>query len=197
MPVVTKLTSQKQKDFVNLYVDDEFYCGLSLNQVASWRLHKGSELTHDQLDRLRSEARVSKAYNLAIRYLGLRIHSSQEVIEYLRRKEFEDVSIVVVERLKREGYLQDENFALRWSAMRQQMLWSPRAIQDELSRKGISKDVIDDCIRGIDTREAIIELIAKKSRNQAIDREKMMRYLVGRGFSYSDIKPCLDDSGSK
>lgn len=197
MPVVTKLTSQKQKDFVNLYVDDEFCCGLSLNQVASWRLHKGSELTHDQLDKLRNEARVSKAYNLAIRYLGLRIHSSQEVIEYLRRKEFEDVSIVVVERLKREGYLQDEDFAVRWSTMRQQMLWSPRAIQGELSRKGIPNDIIDDCIGGIDTQGVIIGLIEKKSRNRAMNREKMMRYLISRGFSYSDIKLCLDELDSK
>lgn len=197
MPVVTKLTSQKQKDFVNLYVDDEFCCGLSLNQVASWRLHKGSELTHDQLDRLRNEARASKAYNLAIRYLGLRIHSSQEVMEYLRRKEFEDVSIAVVGDLKREGYLQDGDFALRWSAMRQQMLWSPRAIRDELSRKGIPKDIIDDCIGGIDTKEIILGLIAKKSRNRTVSREKMMSYLVGRGFSYPDIKLCLDESGSK
>lgn len=192
MPVVTKLVTQRRGDFINLYVDDEFYCGLSLNQVAAWRLHKGQELALEQLNELQAEAAESKTYGAAIRYLALRIRSTQEVRDYLKRKGFEATSDKVIERLIGEGYLDDKDFVQRWSEMRRQMLWSPRAIQGELMRKGIAKHLIDDCIEYDEVDGVIKQLIVKKNRHHMYNREKLMRYLMSKGFSYSDIKPHLD-----
>lgn len=193
MPIVTKLTAQKKGEFINLYVDEEFWCGLSLNQVASWRLRKGQELSADQLQQLRAEAEASKAYSAAIRYLALRIRSTQEVRDYLKRKDFEASIDDIVLRLVDEGYLNDEDFARRWSDMRRDMLKSPRAIESELLRKGIAKDIIRTIVNDEGVDSTIEALIAKKNRHRAYDREHMMRYLVSRGFTYTQVKPHLDE----
>jgi len=196
VPIVTKLTSQKKGEFINLYVDEEFWCGLSLNQVASWRLRKGQELSVEQLQQLRAEVEASKAYNAAIRYLALRIRSTREICDYLRRKGFDALIDDTVLRLTEEGYLNDEDFARRWANMRRDMLKSPRAIEGELLRKGISKDTIRVVVSDQGVDSTIQELIAKKNRHRTYDREQMMRYLVGRGFTYSQVKTHLDSEYS-
>ena len=192
VPIVTKLTTQKKGEFINLYVDEEFYCGLNLNQVAAWRLRKGMELSGEQLLQLRAEAQSSKAYNAAIRYLALRIRSTQEIYDYLMRKGFDAAIDEILARLTHEGYLNDEDFARSWAEMRRQMLKSPRAIERELVRKGISKDIIAATVSDEGVDSSIEQLITKKNRHRTYDREHMMRYLVGRGFTYSQIKPHLD-----
>lgn len=193
MPIVTKLTTQKKGEFINLYIDEEFWCGLSINQVASWRLCKGQELSAEQMQQLRAEAEASKAYNTAIRYLALRIRSTQEIRDYLKRKGFEVSRDDVVLRLVDEGYLNDEDFARRWSDMRRDMLKSPRSIESELIRKGIAKDIIRTTVNDEGVDSTIVALITKKNRHRAYDRERMMRYLVSRGFTYSQVKPHLDE----
>lgn len=191
MPIITKLSSQKRADYVNLYVDDEFYCGLSLNQVAAHRLHKGQELTESELDGLRQEANESKAYAAALRYLGLRIRSKQEIRDYLKRKELDANIHAVIDRLERENYLNDEDFAIRWQQMRLEQSRSPQAIRAELIKKGISKDILDTVAIEKDdphVLDAIIHLAEKKQRYRTVEKQKLIAYLGGRGFRYNDIR---------
>lgn len=196
MPIVTKLSAQKKVGFINLYVDEEFWCGLSLNQVAVWKLYKGQELSVEQLRELRAEAESSKAYYAAIRYLSLRIRSTQEIRDYLSRKSFEHSIDIIVARLTNEGYLDDEDFARRWVAMRREMFKSPRAITSELICKGIAKDTISTVISDDYVDYAIDHLITKKNRYRVYSRESIMRYLLSRGFTYSQISTHLDKMDS-
>ena len=92
--------------------------------------------------------------------------------------------------------MNDEDFARRWADMRPDMLKSPFAIESELLRKGISKDAIRAVVSDHGVDSTIQELIAKKNRHRKYDREQMMRYLVGRGFTYSQVKPHLDSERS-
>lgn len=194
MPTITKLSAQKRVDYVNLYVDDKFYCGLSLNQVAAHRLHKGQILSNGELLQLRDEAETSKAYAAALRYLGLRIRSEKELRDYLLRKGFEVASNSVVERLKNEHYLDDEDFAQRWSAMRFEQARSPQAVRMELIKKGIARETIDTLFatdQAPQTEISIIRLAEKKQRRGSVPQDKLMAYLAGRGFRYDEIKSAL------
>lgn len=179
---------------MNLYIDNEFFCGLSLNQVALHRLHKGQQLTDEELARIRDDALLSKAYHAAIGYVALRIRSMQEVREYLTRKGYEDQATGVIDRLEQERYLNDEDFASRWMKMRQEQNWSPRAIQAELYKKGI-KIALHDIEGSFSVQSAIGAHIQKKTRHRHVERDKLMAYLAGKGFSYPDIKSALDSFG--
>lgn len=194
MSKITKLTSQKRGEFVNLYIDDEFFCGLSLNQVAAHRLYKGQELSDLELEQLRDEANQSKAYHAGLRYVSLRIRSEKEMRDYLHRKGYEDdVSAAVVHRLRSENYLNDEDFTERWIAMRRAQHWSPRAIQSDLMKRGLRFDPTDPAIEQSESiQESISALIYKKTRYRTIEREKLMQFLAGKGYHYTDIKLALD-----
>lgn len=196
MPVVTKLVTQKNGEYINLFVDDDFCCGISLNQVAEWRLHKGQEISLEKLDDIRREADENRAYMAAIRYLSFRIRSSGEVRQYLRRKGFEDMSDYVIARLEQEGYLDDVAFTKSWVKMRRDSDWSLRAIKHELIRKGIVNETVESSVVDYDPYPSIRRLIAKKNRHHKHDRDKMIGYLSGKGFNYSQIKTCLDELDS-
>ena len=50
MPTVTKLEIQKNnKTRVNVYVDDEFYCGMEAITALAVGLKEGRQVTNDQL----------------------------------------------------------------------------------------------------------------------------------------------------
>ncbi len=199
MPKITKLTSQKRGEFVNLYIDDEFFCGLSLNQVAAHRLHKGQEMTDAELLALKQEANQSKAYHAGLRYVSLRIRSEKEMQDYLRRKGYEDDAVTAaLARLRSERYLNDIDFTERWIAMRRAQHWSPRAIQADLMKKGLRIDSADPTMaQGESIQDSIASLIHKKTRHRTVEREKLMQFLAGKGFQYADIKLALDSYESE
>ncbi len=195
MPVITQLTAQKRGDYVNLYVDDEFVCGLTLTQVAARHLYRGKELSTQDLEELQSAAAASKAYVIALRYLGLRIRSVEEMYEYLIRKGFADYAEPTIARLQRENYLNDEDFAQRWWTMRAEQSRSPQAIRAELIKKGVAKDIIESVVSADNPQriiDSIINLAEKKQRLHSVERQKLMVYLAGKGFRYDDIRLAME-----
>jgi regulatory protein len=193
MPVVTKLVTQKNGEYINLFVDDDFCCGISLNQVSEWKLYKGQIISAKQIDEICRQASQNRAYVAAIRYLSYRIRSSGEVRQYLRRRNLEEMAEYVIERLTSEKYLDDVEFTKSWLKMRCDMNWSLRAIKQDLVRKGIAHETIEKLVIDIDSEASIRYLIDKKNRYQKHDRDKMTKYLSGKGFDYEQIKKCLDE----
>lgn len=193
MPVVTKLVTQKNGEYINLFVDDDFCCGISLNQVSEWKLYKGQIISAKQIDEICRQASQNRAYVAAIRYLSYRIRSSGEVRQYLRRRNLEEMTEYVIERLTSEKYLDDVEFTKSWLKMRCDMNWSLRAIKQDLVRKGIAHETIEKLVIDIDSEASIRYLIDKKNRYQKHDRDKMTKYLSGKGFDYEQIKKCLDE----
>lgn len=192
MLTITNLISQRRGEFINLHIDNQFFCSLAPSQVTAWDLYRGRVISKRELNLLRTEADAEKAYTMTLRYLALRIRSVKEVLDYLSKKGFSASSSTVVERLIDNGYLQDNDFAQRWSAMRYRMLWSPRAIRAELVRKGISREIIESCHINDEAGEVIESLIKKKIRHRSYSRDQIIRYLIGRGFRYPDIKLHID-----
>ena len=68
---ITKLEVQKRnKDRVNLYLDDEFYCGLSLEAVVKYALKVGQELEIQKLEFLQNDSEREIAQNKAMAYIS-------------------------------------------------------------------------------------------------------------------------------
>ncbi|NLB12267.1 recombination regulator RecX, partial [Candidatus Dojkabacteria bacterium] len=50
---VTKLVSQKRDpDRVNMYIDEEFFCGISLDGIAKFNIYLGKELEESDLEEI-------------------------------------------------------------------------------------------------------------------------------------------------
>jgi regulatory protein len=189
--VITGLViQQRNKERVNVFVDGEFACGVSLDTAA--RLYKGQQLSPDELAALRQEGQEDLVYQAAVRYVGRRPRSETEVTRYLARKGHDEALIAkIVERLRRQGYIDDSAFAQFWVENRNR--FRPRgqaALRYELRQKGVEGETIDAALTDQDDERAAWAALEPKldrwrGLEQAEFEQKAMGHLARRGFGYA------------
>ncbi|MCC6458205.1 MAG: RecX family transcriptional regulator [Caldilineaceae bacterium] len=188
--VITALQLQKRnKDRVNVFVDGEYAFAVSLTLAAT--LHKGQRLAAEDVEALKQDGEVDLAYQRALRYLGMRPRSSAEIVTYLKRKEYDESIVeIVVNRLHKQGYLDDEAFARFWVENRNR--FRPRgsqALRYELRQKGVERETIDSTLEEQDDDGAAWAAVeGKLDRWAALEKmefeQKLMAFLARRGFRY-------------
>ncbi len=192
--VITALTvQQRNKERVNVLVDGEF--ALAVTAVAAAALRRGQYLSDAEIEKFKQEDQRDKAYNRAVRFLGFRVRSQAEMERYLRDKGYPaDVVAETIDRLARQEYLNDEEFARLWLDNRER--FRPRgqqALRYELRQKGLAAEVIEAAVANIDEDELAWAAVASKlHRWQNLDepelRQKIMGFLSRRGFNYEVIQ---------
>jgi regulatory protein len=196
---ITALRFQKRnKDRVNVYLDDQFAFGLAAVEAAHLRV--GQALGDDDIARLQQRDDVERAYERALNFLSYRPRSEAEVRRNLGKKKVADEVVEeVVERLVRIGMLDDQEFARYWVENRVQ--FNPRgarALRHELWQKGIPASVVDDVLADFDeeavARKAMDSGARRLSHLEPWDfRRKLEAYLARRGFSRAVFGPLVED----
>ncbi len=195
---VTALIVQKRnKQRVNIYLDGEFAFGLALIEAA--KLHKGQQLTDEDIDHLKALDEIEVAHERALNLLSYRPRSVNEVQRNLREKQISEVAIeTVVGRLERTGLLNDEEFARFWVENREQFApRGERALRYELSQKGISDSIIDTVLGDLNQEDAAYRAARARAQryakaDKAVFRKRLGDYLARRGFSYDDIRDAVE-----
>jgi regulatory protein len=193
MPTITAIEPQRRDpERVNIYLDGQFAFGASMMVAAARGLSEGATLSAEDVEALRSEDEVEKAFNAALNFLSFRPRSRREIEDYFRRRKLEpEVGTVVVERLERIGVLDDREFARFWVENRQTFRpRGTRALKAELRQKGVESEIIDETLADLgDEEETAFVAGMKKARSYstADEREffrKMLGFLQRRGFPY-------------
>jgi len=192
---ITALTAQKRnQQRVNVYLDGEFAFGLS-RIVAAW-LQVGQVIGDDKIELLKAEDEREVAFQQAVRYLSYRPRSEAEVRQQLESHDLSEQAIQdAVERLARNGLLDDSRFANTWVENRSEFRpRGRRALAFELRRMGVSPQVIESSLEGIDENElayqAGLKQVRKYQRLEWQDfRQKLIAFLARRGFSYEVSNP--------
>jgi regulatory protein len=188
--IVTSLQMQKRnKDRVNVFLDDEFAFAIGLNEALT--LKKGQSLSAADVDFFRQAGESDLAFQRAVRYLGMRPRSSAEIVTYLKRKEVDETVVEdVVRRLHEKGYLDDEAFARFWVDNRNR--FRPRgaqALRHELRQKGVERETIDATLDEQDEDVAATAALQPKvSRWSTLEKmefeQKGISFLARRGFRF-------------
>jgi regulatory protein len=145
---ITRLQiQQKNKERVNIFLDEEYAFSLELMLAAG--LRKGQQLTEAEIAALQADDERKRAYAAALTFLGERVRSQAEVTQRLEQREFTPEAIAqTLARLQQEGYLDDTTFGQQWVANRQRFRpRSERALRYELRRKGMENSLIDEVIQ--------------------------------------------------
>ncbi len=196
MGTITRLVQgKKNPNRVNVYIDGQFALALSIDEVVKNGLKKGQEIDETKLSELRDVDATGKAYDKILNFLSYRPRTVKEVRDRLYQYEIRDVDKQnsLIKRLAELGYLDDLKFA-QWF-IESRNTHRPRSIRylsQELSSKGVSKDIIRDLtshITGED--ETIKQLLAKKlGTNRSlsmVERQKIYSYLGRLGFAWDKI----------
>ncbi len=198
MQKITAIQAQiKNKERVSIFLDGEFAFGLA--RVLAGFLRVGQLLDEKQIADLRTKDELESAYLRAVNFLSYRARSIAEIEENLRKHEVSEAGIeAAIDRLKRNGFVNDAEFAASWVENRN--TFRPRgakALRMELRQKGIAEEVIRATLDEMVDEEALVyeagikqaRKLAKRNLAWQDFRKKLVAFLARRGFSYSVISP--------
>ncbi len=122
--------------------------------------------------------------------LSRRDYAVGEARERLRNYGYRDVEIdMALSKAIDARFLDDHRFATYFISERIRRGWGRRKIEGELRRRGIDVNDLPDYPEGYfsddDELERAIGLLSRKTIPAARPQEKLIRHLMGKGFSYS------------
>jgi len=203
--IITALRTQAHDNQrVNVFVDDAFAIGVSLNTITREGLYVGKVLDAAAWTRLEEAECTDKAVTAALQYLTARPRSTAEVRERLQRKQFPPEAVeAALTRLQERGLIDDIAFSRFWVENRQAC--RPRGVQalrSELYRKGIDHTIIDATLNDTDLMgdeyEQALTLARAALRkyadapNYATFQRRLGGYLQRRGFGFNTVSSILD-----
>lgn len=198
MSQITKIEVQtKDKTRANLYVDEEFFCGISVELVVKLGLKKGMEIEMSYLEEIVLEDEKSKAMNKAVKYISSSLKTTKQIADYLKKKEYGESTIsYVVEKLIEYKYVDDEAYVKAYVSTFSNK-YGKNKLKVSLKGKGINEEIIDKVIDGgEELKDSLRDVGDKYMRNKQPTREvlaKLGRFLFSRGYSWDDIKVYIDD----
>lgn len=211
MRKITAIQVQRRNpNRVNIHLDGEYAFGLA-RIVAAW-LQVGQMLDEEKIAKLQVEDSRERALQQALLFLSYRARSEKEIRQNLSKHEIPETVIEeTLERLRRDGFANDKQFASAWVENRS--TFRPRgrrALALELRQKGIDDSTIESALEDVDEEALAYEAGQKKARKLkgaapsspvpergakgqewSEFRKKMSEFLARRGFSYSVIAPIV------
>ena len=203
MPTVTKLEIQKNnKTRVNVYVDDEFYCGMEAITALAVGLKEGRQVTADQLKEGIYQSEVRICFTKSVDYLSRYMKTCRQLQGYLKRKGFsQEVVQATVDKLKDYGYIDDARYAQLYTEQNSKSKGS-RRIRQELLAKGVDRQNAElySTIDDEDMLHTATTLADKYMKNKQADTPtlvKLQRYLVYRGYDFDIINTIVNNYRNK
>ncbi len=200
MPKITAIKVQRRNtERVSIFLDGEFAFGLT--RVLAGFLQIGQILSEEKIAALQAEDEMEMAYLRAINFLSYRPRSSAEIRKNLKKYEVPELCIEpTIERLEKNGFLNDADFAKSWVENRN--TFRPRggrALRAELRQKGLSDELIQSTLDEMVNEEELVYSAGKKKAKKLAKRnlewqdfrKKLAAFLARRGFSYAVISPIL------
>ena len=129
-------------------------------------------------------------------------HCQQEMRDKMKRWEMApEVQERVIARLIKERYIDDERYARAFVKDKiRYNKWGRRKVQQGLWMKHIDDDIQQRVLSEVDDAEylAVLKPLLKqkaksiKAENDYELTQKLVRFALGRGFTYDIIRQCLD-----
>ena len=189
---------ERKKGLTALYIDGEYAVSVDSLTFAGSAFRVGAEITDEQLYELIRLSDVNRAKEKALYLIEYRPRSRKEVEDKLVPLFGEDASQSALSRLEELGLIDDEAFARRYARQLFENKHFPaKRVSFELMKKGIDRDIIDEIIEELEPDPCEqIEIIISKKYARCLDdekgRQRAINGLRAMGFSWQDIKECID-----
>ena len=195
--IITSIKQQvKNPDRASLFIDGKYSFSLSLNELVTEKLKINQEIDEPGLKRLKKISDDGKLKARALEWVLNRPRSTRELKNYLYHRKTEDETAeAIIDYLQSRGYVDDRSFAIWLIDVRTRSGKSSRMIENELQKKGVKREIINDLLSSDSSGEVdkIVTIINKKSKISRYknDEIRLKQYLLRQGFNYEDIKTAL------
>ena len=141
-------------------------------------------------------SRTDTCFNAAIRCLSRKSYSEQELRKKMLLAGYVAVDIdATIEKLNEYGYLNDIELSKRkFEQYLSKQQYSVRYIINKLRMRGLTTDGLKEEIKAARQNEYDVALliVEKKNFNLGNERDKILRFLAGKGFSSEIILKIFD-----
>lgn len=184
---------------IHIFIDEEYRLTVDRDFIAASPYHENMEIDEEELAELERAVSSRRAFNKAVDLLSRRDYAKGELLLKLRQKGFSEGSEEAVEKLEGYGYIDDRRFAEKYANELVRLKnFGKRRIVQELMKKGISRDIIDEVMNEIEfDSESLVSLIERKYARSLGDEKGVRRTvnaLVRKGYSYSEIREALSEA---
>lgn len=200
MPTIKQMKMRRGRPerFIITLEDDEELV-MSPEIVLKFGLSPGNSFSDDEFLRILREDSIRQAKDQALRYLTVRPHSRRELCRKLREKGHRgEVIDRVLDQLENVELVNDEQFTRLFiqNELRLRPVGKLLLIQ-KLVQRGIPRELYEPLLKELFSEEEEMEIarsLAKKflkshSRDKGDKlKEKLVRYLQGKGFQWEQIK---------
>ncbi len=202
MRVITKIARQKNNpERYNIYLNEEYAFPVDEAILIQFGLTKGKVLEEFDIQEIAYEDEIRKAFNKGLNYLSYQMRSEHEVKKKLSSLEFgEAVILEAIQKLKSYGFLNDESYSKALlNTKKATMKKVPRAIRQDLMKKGIDKSLQDEVLEtfsheeqvklATQLAEKVIRSEKKKTPSQI--NTKIQDFLMRKGYSFTIVDEVL------
>lgn len=202
MKKITKIEEcKKNKDRVNVYIDEEFYMACSKYCFIKYDLKEGLEIDLSYIAKVIAEDNYGKGKNYALKIIERGMKSKKELQDKLKLKEYSEGDIDrIISFLSEYGYVNDDQYA-KYYIESYKNTKSRLLIKHALILKGIDKDIIekyllfieDDAERNKAKALAFKKYNLLKGKDKNCMRKKIGDMLIRRGYEYHLIKSVINE----
>lgn len=206
MSEITGIEQQKRnKDRVNVYIDNEYSFACSKELIYAYKLKKGTIFDYKIMNNVIQEDNYLKSKNSALRYIERSYKSEKEVRDKLLKLGYDENTVNrCIDFLKEYKFIDDTAY-LKAYIKQKKLTQGKNKIRYSLNRKGFCKELIEkELIEQYDEefeRKAALKLcrdklliLSKSELDYNKIRKKIYNYLYANGFNYDVINYVLDEN---
>lgn len=198
MNIITKIEVQKRnKERVNIYIDNEYSFSLSTELVYKEGLKTNENIDLEKIKSIAKEDDYIKCKNAALKIVEKSYKSEKELKDKLLLKGYDNLTIdKTLNFLKEYNFLSDINY-VKMYVKDKSRLQGKKKIKYDLIKKGINDNLIEEEISNIDEDEEreVAYNMALKKYNVLSKREsdkyklsqKIYRFLLSKGYDYDIV----------
>lgn len=191
---------KKSNNNYKIYLDNNKVITINEDVILKYKLLYKKEIDEFLLEEIIGDNNNYDIYNKCVKYIGVRLRSTNEIKEFMQRKNVDESLIEeTIQKLKQHKLLDDEIFTkafikdkLNFTTM------GPYRIEQELKKHHIDSSIINKYIYDIDynfLEEKInkqIQKIIKSNKNKPNLKNKIYTNLINLGYSSELIKDNLN-----
>ncbi len=196
--IITRLERERNNSKIRIYIDDIYAFSLYPKEITKNAIEENVEIEQDVVRKL-TEIVFKRARAYAYNLLSRREYTAAELFNKIQKSGITiNLAEIIVGELEKRGYVNDERFVQRYIENMAGKK-SINTIKYVLKNKGIDNEILERTISYNQEQEkqGIIKILEKKIKNieefDGVVKEKLIRHLLYKGFSYLDIQKVLDE----
>lgn len=202
--IVNKTTLSDDIVFLHLIngMGDKLKVSIILDDYYNYGFRNNSRINIDTIKEIQKKETSALAYRSAIRRLAIKDHSVHQMKTSLKRKYdlSEEELNILINKLKENGLLDDEKYAMNRINYLSSTLLSLKAIRQKLISEGINKGIINKyLIEDVDEelekvkRKASKYLLTIRGKSVNAKKQTILVKLVNDGFNSDTAKRAIEE----